>query len=172
MSDLNLHSGECHKHEEQGRKAVKKLKVRFKEVMDKRDNNEQWVRSKNEPETEEIHYAKIKETAENAEKVKEAKEKELTNLDDHAAYEEVKDIGQKVLGTRYVLTEKADGRIKARFVTKGFQEKFIHPSDSPTSSRETVKIFLAIAANARWEVESSDVRSAFLQSEKTFLRAG
>ena len=48
---------------------------------------------------------------------------------------------------------------------KGFQEQNIHPSDSPTSSRETIKIFLAIAANEKWRVESSDVRSAFLQSE-------
>ena len=51
-------------------------------------------------------------------------------------------------------------------MTKGFQEQFIHPSDSPTSSRETIKIFLAITANEKWKVESSDVRSAFLQSDK------
>ena len=73
--------------------------------------------------------------------------------------------GQDILGTRFVLTEKQDGSIKARFVTKGFQEQFLHPSDSPTSSRETVKIFLAIAANKQWVVESLDVRSAFLQSD-------
>ena len=71
-----------------------------------------------------------------------------------------------MLGTRYVLTEKADGTIKARFVTKGFQEQFSLPSDSPTSSRETVKVFLAIAANEGWKVECSDVSSAFLQSDK------
>ena len=52
-----------------------------------------------------------------------------------------------MLGTRFVLTEKPDLTIKARFVTKGFQENFANQSDSPTSSRETVKIFLAIAAN-------------------------
>ena len=73
--------------------------------------------------------------------------------------------GQDILGTRFVLTEKPDGTIKARFVTKGFQEEFLHPSDSPTSSRETVKIFLAVAANEGWSVECSDVRSAFLQSD-------
>ena len=51
------------------------------------------------------------------------KAEELTNFDDYKAFEEVEDIGQEVLGTRYVLTEKPDGSIKARFVTKGFQEK-------------------------------------------------
>ena len=109
---------------------------------------------------------KLKKNNENFQRVKDAKEKELSKFDEYKAFEEVKDDGQKVLGTRYVLTEKADGTIKARFVTKGFQEQFSLPSDSPTSSRETVKVFLAIAANEGWKVECSDVSSAFLQSDK------
>ena len=63
------------------------------------------------------------------------------------------------------MTEKPDKSIKARFVTKGFRENFSQQSDSPTSSRESIKVFLAIAANEKWEVESSDVRCAFLQSD-------
>ena len=50
-------------------------------------------------------------------------------------------------------------------MVKGFQEDFNDASDSPTSSRETIKVFLAVAANKGWKVESSDVRSAFLQSD-------
>ena len=50
-------------------------------------------------------------------------------------------------------------------MTKGFQEPFPFPSDSPTTSRETIKLFLAIAANEGWPVESSDVSSEFLQSD-------
>ena len=73
---------------------------------------------------EEINYAEIKETAENSERVQEAKAKELSNFDDYETYEEIKYNGQEVLGTRYVLTEKADGSIKARFVTKGFPPSF------------------------------------------------
>ena len=141
---------------------VRKAKIRFKEVTQDRKMNEKWIDLK----AEEALYAEIKETPENTEKVRAAKAKELANFDDYGAFEEVKDEGQKVLGTRYVLTEKPDLSIKARFVTKGFQENFANQSDSPTSSRETVKIFLAIAANEKWLVESSDVRSAFLQSEQ------
>ena len=146
-------------------KEVKKLKVRFKEVMDERARNEEWIKVKHSEESEEINYGEIKETPENTEKIKEAKEKELSNFENYKAYEEVEYDGQDVLGTRYVLTEKPDGSIKARFVTKGFQEEFLHPSDSPTSSRETIKIFLAVAANNKWEIESSDATSAFLQSD-------
>ena len=161
--DLETHHETKHSPIEENN--VNKLKVRFKEIMDERNRNEEWITKNNEVKNEEINYAEIKETAENSERVQEAKAKELSNFDDYETYEEVKYDGQEVLGTRYVLTEKADGSIKARFVTKGFQEEFFHPSDSPTSSRETVKIFLAIAGNEKWSVESSDVRSAFLQSE-------
>ena len=161
--DLKSHMKTCHREKEM--KDMRKLKVRFKEVMDERRNNEKWIDINNKINIENVHYAEIKETNENSEKVKEAKAKELSNFDEYQAFEEVKEDGQQILGTRFVLTEKPDGRIKARFVTKGFQEQFIHPSDSPTSSRETIKIFLAIAANENWPVESSDVRSAFLQSD-------
>ena len=80
-------------------------------------------------------------------------------------YEEVHYEDQQVLGTRYVLTQKPDATIKARFVVKGFQEEFEDSSDSPTSSRETVKAFLAVAANEKFLIKCSDVRSAFLQSD-------
>ena len=158
---LKSHKESC--MEKVSKKNVRKLKVRFKEVMDERPKNEEWMKSINA--IENVHYAELKETEENSEKVREAKEKELENFDKYKAFEEVQDDGQEVLGTRFVLTEKPDGRIKARFVTKGFQEEFSPPSDSPTSSRETVKIFLAIAANEGWQVECSDVSSAFLQSD-------
>ena len=139
-----------------------KVKIRFKEVMAERKLNERWLNMKDE----EAFYSEIKETPENSLNVNKAKEKELKNFDDFRAFEEVEYVGQTVLGTRFVLTEKPDSSIKARFVTKGFQECFSEQSDSPTSSRESIKVFLAIAANEKWVVESSDVRSAFLQSEK------
>ena len=100
----------------------------------------------------------------NQRKCREAKEKELQNFDDYHVYDEVTYSGQNVIGTRFVLTEKDDGTIKARFVIKGFQEETIQ-ADSPTASRETLKVFLTISANEKWIVEGSDVRAAFLQSD-------
>ena len=63
------------------------------------------------------------------------------------------------------MTKKSDGSYKAQFVTKGFQESDPPKSDSPTASRETLKVFCKVAANEKWSVEGSDVRSAFLQSD-------
>ena len=57
-----------------------------------------------------------------------------------------------------------DMSFKARFVIKGFQEQ-VEVSDSPTASRETLKVFCSIAANEKWLVEASDVNAAFLQSD-------
>ena len=158
MQQLEMH---MQSHKDTLNSSVRKLKVRFQEVADERNKNDQWLNMK----SEEVNYAELKETPENADLVRAAKDKELANFDEYEAFEEVEYTGQEVLGTRYVLTEKMDGSIKARFVTKGFQERFSHPSDSPTSSRETIKIFLAIAGNEKWDVESSDVRCAFLQSD-------
>ena len=38
-------------------------------------------------------------------------------------------------------------------------------ADSPTFSRETLKLFCSICANEKWELTMSDVQSAFLQSQ-------
>ena len=88
----------------------------------------------------------------------------MNNFDKYNVYKEVEDTGQQVIGSRFVLTEKSDGSIKARFVIKGFQEQDVQ-ADSPTASRETLKVFCAITANENWKVEGSDVSAAFLQSK-------
>ena len=84
-------------------------------------------------------------------------------------FEEVDDVGQKTVGSRWVITkkEKHDGQktdYKARIVAKGFTEEIKPQSDSPTAMRESVKIFLSVAANEEFELESVDIRAAFLQS--------
>ena len=58
----------------------------------------------------------------------EAKEKEIENLEKYGVFEEVQDVGQETVGSRWVITkkEKADGQkqnFKGRLVAKGFQEK-------------------------------------------------
>ena len=139
-------------------KDLTKTKIRFKEVNQERALNDIWKANNN---VEDIYYTEIKENQTNFEECQEAKDKELKNMDDFKVYEEVKDTGQYAMDTRYVLTEKADGSIKARLVVKGFQEQTLEQSDSPTASRDTLKVFCSIAANEKWEIEGSDVRSAF-----------
>ena len=137
-------------------------KIRFQELCDEIDKNKEWRESLRKEDT--ILYQEVRENQENMKICEAAKEKELENFDRYDVYQEVKDEGQRVIGTRFVLSEKSDGSIKARFVIKGFQEESIQ-SDSPTASRETLKVFCTVSANEKWEVVASDVRAAFLQSD-------
>ena len=60
--DLETHHETKHSPIEENK--VNKLKVRFEEIMDERDRNEEWIAKNNEVKNEEINYAEIKETAE------------------------------------------------------------------------------------------------------------
>ena len=65
-----------------------------------------------------------------------AKENELEKLAQFETYEEVSDCGQKVLSTRWVISNK-DGKTKARLVVRGFEERDLEiPRDSPTVGKE------------------------------------
>ena len=50
-------------------------------------------------------------------------------------------------------------------MAKGFHEQEKPQSDSPTAMRESMKIFFSVAANEGFELESIDIRAAFLQSK-------
>ena len=60
---------------------IQKLKVRFQEVVDERTRNDEWL----DMNSDDINLTEIKETPENAEKVRIAKEKELSNFDEYDA---------------------------------------------------------------------------------------
>jgi CxxC motif-containing protein len=98
----------------------------------------------------------------------EAKEVELDKFDEFEAYEEVGDIGQKALGTNWVLVEKVkEGKsvVKARLTVRGDQEDTEGVrTDSPTVKKSNINIMLMVAARQGWKVKSSDITSAFLQS--------
>ena len=79
-----------------------------------------------------------------------AKEKELKAFEDFAVYEEVEDKGQERLSSRWILTDKStmeERKVKARLVYRGFEESVKVQSDSPTGSRETLHMVLAVAAS-------------------------
>ena len=99
-----------------------------------------------------------------------AKQKEIENLMDYETFEEVADEGQNVIGSRWVITvkEKHDGQkqqCKARLVARGFQESLKPQSDSPTASKDSFKLLMAVAANNRFQLALVDIRAAFLQSK-------
>ena len=103
-------------------------------------------------------------------KVSDAKEDELNKWKAYDAYEKVDEKeADKVLSLRWVITEKKNpddnksNITKARLCVRGFEEDNYPKSDSPTASHESLKIFLALAANSDFKVRALDVKSAFLQ---------
>ena len=81
--------------------------------------------------------------------VSDAKEKELKKWMDFNVYEEVKDEGQKSISVRWVMTEKDE--TKARLVARGFEEKENIKSDSPTVTKEVLRMFFTICSSQGWK---------------------
>ena len=97
-----------------------------------------------------------------------AKKIELESWIKNSVYEEVPDVGQKCISTRWVCTlkETPDGVTpKARLVARGFEDfhnKDI-PKDSPTCAIESLRTVLAVVSQKRWSIHTMDIKTAFLQ---------
>ena len=97
-----------------------------------------------------------------------AKMKELEAFKEFEVYEEVHDVGQERLSSRWIMTDKStdiEKKVKARLVCRGFEESVKVQADSPTGSKETLHMLLSIAATKEWKVKSGDVKNAYLQGE-------
>ena len=97
-----------------------------------------------------------------------AKLKEMSNLEKNDVFQWVNNTGQKAVSTKWVITEKfnEDGskRLEARLMARGFEEKLIgYKTDSPTCSRQALRLVFVVASTKSWEIQSLDITSAFLQ---------
>ena len=110
---------------------------------------------------------------------KEAQQAELNSWKNHNVYEEVEDIGQQCISTRWVYTLKeVDDTLhrKARLVAKGFEENCLDDikKKSPTCDKPSLRLILSVIAQKKWKINSVDIKTAFLQGEKiqreVFLR--
>ena len=107
----------------------------------------------------------------NVKEIKEAKVKELNSWKQNGVYEEVDYRNQKLISTRWVLSEKMkDGKTitKARLVAGGFEEQKNDTSvnDSTTFSKEVLRVSLATFLSQSWSFNSIDIKSAFLQGKE------
>ena len=79
------------------------------------------------------------------------------------------DKGQSKLSTTWVVTTKAEGqdiRTKARLVVRGYEEDSCEiRADSPTCSKDNIRMLLGVAGGKGWKVHSLDVKAAFLQGK-------
>ena len=101
--------------------------------------------------------------------VLEAKEHEISNWERNKVFVKVKDTGQKAISSRWVITEKqipgsTEFKTKARIVCRGYEEdSSSFRTDSPTCTKESLRITLTSIVANKWECKSLDVRAAFLQ---------
>ena len=100
-----------------------------------------------------------------------AKLKELENWKKNEVYNEVPYQNQKLITTRWVITPKEiDGVIttKARLVVRGFEDQDSEKSEtnSPTCTKEAIRIALATIAMNGWNCKSIDAKAAFLQGNE------
>ena len=102
------------------------------------------------------------------EEVMKAKERELQNLKENDVFECVQDEGQKTVSCRWVFQEKVapDGKtvLKGRLVARGFEERLADKRvESPTCSRQGLRLTFMVASTMNWEIQAMDISSAFLQ---------
>ena len=103
--------------------------------------------------------------------IDQAKKKELHSWIENQVYTQVPDQGQPKISTRWIYTnKKSNGKqiCKARLVARGFQDTNVNDirHDSPTCSKEGLRIALGIMASHGWTCKSMDIKTAFLQSKQ------
>ena len=114
---------------------------------------------------EEIHAVMVPKHRQKDPDCLKAKEEELSKLKDFGTYSVVKDVGQYRISTTWVVCQKESG-VKARLVARGYEEIADVPSDSPTMNKSSLRMILALAASKNWLLETTDIKSAFLQGDK------
>ncbi len=99
----------------------------------------------------------------------EAKLAELDQWKTMGVYQEIEDNGQECLSLRWVVKDKLSDEgvqvCKARLCVRGFEEETNFRTDSPTCSREGIRLFLSTTASRKWKIHSMDVKGAFLQGK-------
>ena len=118
---------------------------------------------KSEEDVKEIYFGSTTDSS----RFLEAKQAEIEKWKEFKTYVEVPDTGQPRISTKWVCTEKMKGgqRVtKARLVARGFEEdKSQLRTDSPTCSKESLRMLISILAAKKWKLQSIDIKSAYLQ---------
>ena len=97
-----------------------------------------------------------------------AKKKELMSWRSNDVYTPCENLGQPSISTKWVLTIKDDGSLKARLVVKGFEDPDENCiiKDSPTCSKDTFRLLISICSSqTAWQHRTIDISTAFLQGE-------
>ena len=111
-----------------------------------------------------VYSVQVPKTQQSDPKCLAAKKEELKKLCDFEVYQEMEYCGQPCITTRWVITKKGEN-FRARLVARGFQEEDEIRADSPTAGKSSIRLCLAVAAANQWKLKTTDIKSAFLQSD-------
>ena len=111
---------------------------------------------------EEVHVVCVPKEQRNSPECLKAKMKELEKLKEFDVYEVVDDNDTNVISTTWVLSMKGD-EIRARLVARGFEEEEEIDTASPTMQKSSLRAILSLSALKSWSLETTDIKSAFLQ---------
>ena len=114
---------------------------------------------------EEVHVVNVPKEKKNSQECLQAKLQELAKLKEFNVYEVVNENGQETISTTWVLTMKNDD-IRARLVARGFEEEDEVDKTSPTMIKSTLRMILAVGAMKDWPLQTTDIKSAFLQGSE------
>ena len=100
--------------------------------------------------------------------VKLAKKSEVKTILYYDTFKEIEDTRHEKIISQWDVTQKEKHdcqkqQTKARLVARRFQESLKPQSDSPTVSKESFKLLMAVAANSSFKLALVDIRAAFLQ---------
>ena len=112
-----------------------------------------------EPITEDVLYSINDDT-----EVETAKQFELNQWVEYKVFDEVEDVGQEIITTRWVITKNIEkSQIKARLVARGFEEDSTNiQTDSPIC-KENLRLVSSLGLSYGWKMHTIDVKAAFLQ---------
>ena len=125
------------------------------------DNIEEWEKVSEE---DEVCIVVIPKERHEEEKCVAAKWVELNKLKEFDVYEEVPDEDQFRISTTWVLWNKGK-EVRARLVARGYEDMHDYPRDSPTINKASMRIILSITVNKGWKIQTTDIKSAFLQGK-------
>ena len=118
--------------------------------------------------SDETYVSEIYQSAKDQE-VYEAKMRELNSWREQNVYEEVPNEGQQTVSVWWVIKPKiinGQHSTKVRLYARGFKELHCFQTDSPTCSREGIRITLATIASHTWQLHSLDIKTALLQGKQ------
>lgn len=138
--------------------------VSWRPVVNEEDTAENDDSDSNSVHEEETFFGSV---PHNEQQFATPKQEEIQKWRDFNTFVEVPDKGQPTISTRWVCTRKfKEDKVvmKARLVACGFEENTDSlKTDSPTCSKECLRLLLCILSSKSWNLHSLDIKSAFLQ---------